>query len=1140
MSLTPSQILKEAEAQLQRLKGVKPTWPEQPGHVAFRCLKFRAPFDVLNDYKRIKKELEDLSKTAGMKPIAGVWKWFKPQGITGIVLLETSHVAIHTWPEDGVGYVSLATCNPDVDPSKALMDFVKSIKAQVVEDIAPSSNVRKAQALYLIEPHGVMIWRGEKTLIVKARKFDVAGKDYYLASGDKLLGMIRLKKPRAIDLDEFKKLENKHRISEDERKAWWPRAKKLWAYDIEEFEKFDPPRPFELPKGAQTFVRDVTLKGELTEEERNIAEAAVSLFERWGGEVAELNAQYVEEGNGVKSFLQGLPSLAEAASSELKNFLATNGGTTDKASPSVWETTREVYQATEKLMPFVAGRLRYILEDVLVWSKQLLALEPTFKAKYPVLKVPDPPYVIARMNDGLTAGYMSSLPRISRIGVEQLLVNFLKAGTWDTMFAWGIVKQGEPVEVGEFGSSSEYWDAVDEPTREEYNERKNVYFIPLELVEVFDAPVDLGKIAGRRFGPEVALKEDGPALNVDPETLAGWPDERLDQFRKELEAFFPEAKGSDREAVLNAAFLLKHEWERRGLSRTFGGELGEAMRALAKMLPDGTGFTAPIHPSGEEQGESLALEEVLRHVKPICLRLPCVTLVGGIANNGSSKNDVDLLIKGPFDENTEHVIRFRLGRMFPPNVSERIQFLDDEMGGPFTSHIDLYDLWLIPRRQFEIKEMSAVVEKADPLLEYPKGPIKKHESTLQFHFRGASLHSDLRIKIDDYLIGWTGALQQKGLPDVNTIAQGEALARQFDVDGSRVNKPFRAPSRIWATPKSVEPVEWLRIAPKQFEPGTVGATAEEAGVIIEVDRPLVEWGIQKAYYHEYFLTKSKHGFEGVLQFRLLTGERGASEEEQEAGRATEAGQPFWTCQIGKTYLPSVLRKRSVETKSMPPDGQSAMPTALMKITPEEFQFWKHKGAKAREVRDALVESKFFTEENVTMVNGEFARVEKQTKLVMSKEMYEILKVDEVPYVLSYQYWRGQAVVRAGPTKEEWHLTLDRDGSVDSWALQSNPLEAERSSAIKRDYKGKALLNHEGDVEPGKAYDGDVLNPTKDTPSRIVVIDHGKATLLEDSEQFVKLTFSGGKLKGTYVLRSEAGDLWVYEKSGPPGSPREER
>jgi hypothetical protein len=348
--------------------------------------------------------------------------------------------------------------------------------------------------------------------------------------------------------------------------------------------------------------------------------------------------------------------------------------------------------------------------------------------------------------------------------------------------------------------------------------------------------------------------------------------------------------------------------------------------------------------------------------------------------------------------------------MFPPEISKRIQFLGDEMGGPFTNHIELYDLWLVPRKQFEIKEMSldgddrSVLEeyvvkeilKADPLLEYPKGDIGKHESTLQMHFRGASMHGDFRAKVNDHLIGFTLAFQKKGLPDVDTIPQATALSRQFDVDGSRVNKPFRAPASVWSTPKAVAPKEWLRIAPKKFEAGEVGATAEEEGVIVEVDRPLVEWGIQKPHFHEYFLTKSKSGFEGILSFRLLTGGRGASPEEVEAGRATRAGEPFWTSKIGKTFLPSVLRKRSVETNSMPPDGQSAMPSSLMKVTPEEFRFWKHKGAKAREVRDALVDSGHFTEDNVTMINGEFARVEEKTSLVMDKLMYDIVKLDETP------------------------------------------------------------------------------------------------------------------------------------------------
>src|SRR5207244_4000112 len=104
----------------------------------------------------------------------------------------------------------------------------------------------------------------------------------------------------------------------------------------------------------------------------------------------------------------------------------------------------------------------------------------------------------------------------------------------------------------------------------------------------------------------------------------------------------------------------------------------------------------------------------------------------------------------------------------------------------------------------------------------------------QFHFRGASVHGDLRFATgEDFLTGWTMALQIAGsVPKVETVGEARRIARQFSMTGSPVNKGFVAPARIYATPKSVMPVKWLDITGEVFKPGEIGATSEETGVMV--------------------------------------------------------------------------------------------------------------------------------------------------------------------------------------------------------------------------------------------------------------------------------------------------------------------
>lgn len=41
---------------------------------------------------------------------------FSPQGISGVVVISESHLAVHTWPELGYAAVDVFTCGDRVDP----------------------------------------------------------------------------------------------------------------------------------------------------------------------------------------------------------------------------------------------------------------------------------------------------------------------------------------------------------------------------------------------------------------------------------------------------------------------------------------------------------------------------------------------------------------------------------------------------------------------------------------------------------------------------------------------------------------------------------------------------------------------------------------------------------------------------------------------------------------------------------------------------------------------------------------------------------------------------------------------------------------------------------------------------------------
>lgn len=420
---------------------------------------------------------------------------------------------------------------------------------------------------------------------------------------------------------------------------------------------------------------------------------------------------------------------------------------------------------------------------------------------------------------------------------------------------------------------------------------------------------------------------------------------------------------------------------------------------------------------------------------------------------------------------------------------------------------------------------TGVVKQGGDLLELPKEKGKR-SAVFQIHFRGRSVHGDLRISLDEDLIGWTLAFQRPGavpsaLSGKEALSQAVRLAETFDPSGSRLNKDIRAPKRVTANPKERHSDAFLNIDKKAFEPGSVGASANEWGYLVAVDRPKVEFGLQKPDSHEYFLTEGKH-LKGTLSFRKLEGREG--------------GEPVWTGFLQKNILPSVLRTSSVRSQSMPPNGRSAIPEALERITPAEFRYWEKQGAEARAMRDALVASRFFTEENVRIVNGQFSRIGVRKFLLDDNEhegTYE--KIALVDFALSWQFFKGQEGVNEGPTRQVLRLILDKpEGGLSTWEMDSDPLsDTPTLTALAKDRSSKDLLHFDGALEPGQIIGGEVLNESEDTPGRVRIQDKGKAILLEDGEVFKRIDFRGEKLNGIFVLVAdeEKPNVWKFEKEG---------
>ena len=86
--------------------------------------------DVLNDVPCIESSMVNAAKESGATIISSVFHHFSPFGVSGVVVIQESHLAIHTWPEYGYAAVDLFTCGDSVDPWTSYKLLKQAFKAE--------------------------------------------------------------------------------------------------------------------------------------------------------------------------------------------------------------------------------------------------------------------------------------------------------------------------------------------------------------------------------------------------------------------------------------------------------------------------------------------------------------------------------------------------------------------------------------------------------------------------------------------------------------------------------------------------------------------------------------------------------------------------------------------------------------------------------------------------------------------------------------------------------------------------------------------------------------------------------------------------------------------------------------------------
>ncbi|MBI4370291.1 MAG: DNA adenine methylase [Elusimicrobia bacterium] len=145
------------------------------------------------------------------------------------------------------------------------------------------------------------------------------------------------------------------------------------------------------------------------------------------------------------------------------------------------------------------------------------------------------------------------------------------------------------------------------------------------------------------------------------------------------------------EDLINLHALVRKEMSRRAFQHTIKDELDDQTQPFLKAAEE----LAPVYPSGIQLGREITLGEVLSQIKSFYAHPIFAWIVGGLANWGKTKGDIDILwwATPAIPEYFKKILEFRFGRQFKDGeIAGRVQHHLNFFQGPFTKAVPIYAL----------------------------------------------------------------------------------------------------------------------------------------------------------------------------------------------------------------------------------------------------------------------------------------------------------------------------------------------------------------------------------------------------------------------------------------------------------------
>ncbi len=76
----------------------------------------------------VERVMLEAAQRANTHQIGTFFHQFKPHGVSGVIVIEESHITIHTWPEHGYAAIDFFYCSDDVNPDRAIETLIEAFK----------------------------------------------------------------------------------------------------------------------------------------------------------------------------------------------------------------------------------------------------------------------------------------------------------------------------------------------------------------------------------------------------------------------------------------------------------------------------------------------------------------------------------------------------------------------------------------------------------------------------------------------------------------------------------------------------------------------------------------------------------------------------------------------------------------------------------------------------------------------------------------------------------------------------------------------------------------------------------------------------------------------------------------------------